>query len=314
METKWVWNSILEATVGNEPAEAVRLAVEKGLPLDKLAASWVKKDAGAVMAYSRQIADPAARMAFLDAGLASLTTTDPAAAFTQAGTLPPGPARSYHLTRSLAALARENQDAARTAIDSLPAGPDRAVALTSLAAALSDRDEAAAVSLLATIRWNDINTGSPAGRVKDEAAAVNYSPAREVIPSIQQLMTVAPAATVNTLAALPPHPDIPIAPAIQRWAGLQPEAASLWVRAQPAGPVRDQAIAGLTAWLTRVSPEPDFAAALTWAATASPDLQASLYWQTVAAWKREDRAAALAAARQLPLPPDHRARLLQLFD
>jgi hypothetical protein len=311
-ESKYLWEGVLGALTEEQPAEAVRLALEKGLPLNKLAAYWALDDIPGAMACAARMEDPAARASFIEGVLSSLTAADPAVAFQEAAKLPEGPARSRHITASLAALARENPAAARPLIERLPAGTEREVALVSLAAALSDRDEDAAVTLLSTIRWDGI---SGYQSLKEPAAgeAEAYSPARAVVPAIQQLMTVAPLATANTLAALPPDPDIPLAPAIQRWAALQPEAASSWVKSQPEGPIKNEAIRGLNDWLTKFSPEPDFEAAVSWAAAATPDYRDQLYRSIITTWKREDRPAALAAAAKLPLSASQRAIFLQLF-
>ena len=314
METKYLWEGITAQMLGSAPQEALGLALEKGIPLTDLADYWAEADPVAALAYAVEIEKPAARSEFLAGAFARLTSAEPAAAFREAGKLPPGPVRSHYLTNALAALSRENPDAARAAIQSLAPGPDREVALTSLAAALSDRDEASAVALLATIRWDGIRGPAPARGSSNTLTDTGYSPARAVVPAIQQLMTVAPLATANTLAALPPGSGIPLAPASQRWAALQPEAASAWVKQQNPGPARDEAIRGLNEWLTHVSPEPDFEAALTWAAAATPERRFSLYRQAIADWKREDRSAALAAAAKLPLQENDRARLLQFFD
>ena len=100
---------------------------------------------------------------------------------------------------------------------------------------------------------------------------------------------------------------------VLRWANLQPEAASGWVKDLPDGTVKDRAINGLTDWLVHVNPEPDYAAALSWAARASPDLRYGMYRRTLAAWNREDPAAARAAVASLPVSSQEITRLRELF-
>lgn len=138
-------------------------------------------------------------------------------------------------------------------------------------------------------------------------------------------MSAAPQVTLDALATLattsePPSGPfdrwVPLAKAVQKWAAMEPEAASGWLKNQPPGAARDLGIEGLSDWLISGSAEPDYAAALAWAGAASEERQFQFYEKTLSAWKRKDPkgAAATAAVDTLPISTETRNRLLKVIN
>jgi hypothetical protein len=318
-------NEIFMGLAKKDPPAAMKAALEISPSMARSQMqSWLREDPEAARAWLRSLTDPGQRRLFEAAALDELTGSDPAAAIRAAASLPLGARQTQIIGEAMAELARQDPAAARAAAGALPTPYARSQALVALAGSLADRDAGAATALISSIDWNLLKDTGPARweYTGIDGKSVTGSPTDwEEVPQdgkttrslLTKLMSSDPARTAETLAALPEASGAPVAAAIGVWAGQQPEAASAWVRDLPAGPARDSGIEGLTAWLTKDSPEPDFPAAVEWARSASPDRQFGILQQTFNAWKQVDPEAARQAIEQeedLPLTPQQREILI----
>ncbi len=295
-DTPEVWEGILSGIAKTDRGAAAALALEKNLKLEEYVGSWVAREPEAALTWARGLEDPVQRRRVMDLAVQELITADPRAALAELERLPAGRSRTERTAEALSALSRTDPAAARAAAESLPNPTDRQRALADLTETLAARDPAAALDILKDLSWADSAT-----------AVLEHN-------SIRQLMQSAPEATADLLAALPPERAAPISQAIRQWTASQPEAASRWLTGLPAGKVKDNAITGLTQWLTQESPEPDFEAALAWGAAAStPEHQFNSMKQTLSTWQNRDWKSARAAVDRLHLTPEQRTQLLQFF-
>ncbi len=315
-DTPLVWEGILNGLSKTDRGAAAALALEKNLKLDVYVGGWVAREPEQAMAWVRGLEDPIQHRRVLDLAVKELIASDPAAGLREIATLPAGRSRTERTAEAIAALSRSDPAAARAAADALPNPADRQRARIDLAETLAARDPAAALSIVVGLSWS-APSSLLSWTYEGEHGRSNGSTSSSAADSqgIRQLMQTSPEATASALAALPPERKAPLNQAIQQWAGQQPEAASQWVNGQPAGPVKDEAIQGLTVWLTQLSPEPDYEAALAWSAAAStPDQQYSIIQSALWRWKEQDWKAARAAVDRLPLAPEKREQLLQSFN
>ena len=312
-DTPLVWEGILNGMGKTDRGAAAALALEKNVKLDEHVGDWVAREPDAAMAWARGLEDPVQRRRVMDLAVKELISSDPRAAMDELERLPAGRSRTERTAEAIAALARTDPAAARAAAGALPNPADRQRALSDLTETLAARDPAAALTILKELSWA-IPVGwtyksskvSSSGGVSD---GQDYQ-----LQSIRQLMQSAPEATANLLAALPSERKAPVFQAVRQWAGHQPEAASRWIQAMPAGESKDTAISALNHWLTQDSPEPDFAAALAWgAAVSSPEQQFIFMQNTLSNWRNQDWKAARAAVDRLTLTPGQREQVLLNF-
>lgn len=308
---------VKEGLAKTDLAAAVAFGHAKGIPVENEIKLWLRADAGAALVWARGLADPAGQRRMLDQTLACLTEKDPKAALTEISKMPPGKARATHIAQAIAALVREDPAAARAAVEIIPNPADRRRALAAMATAMVAKDPAAAVGLVKDIDWQGLSSDH-SGRwtyVKEDGGlSTGNGAGNPAEDTVAQLITVAPSATAAALAALPLERGAPIAEAVTRWAAFQPEAASTWLKDLPPGPVKDEAIRGLTHWLTDKNPVPDYEAAIAWADAASGDEQNVMKLNTIMKWRNRDRVAARAALEKLSLDESVKTHYRNLFD
>lgn len=297
-------------------AAAVSYALEhSSYALEAKFKDWVSKDPDQALAWMRGLSDPLQRRRVEDMAFSQRIATDPAAGLKEASQLPAGQRQLRQTTEAIASLSRTDPTGARAAVDTLPTPYARQKALAALAGSLSFSEPAAAVRLIPDIDWKSLSThniesswtyASPDGGSK----SVGFTEGYALQPLVDGLMSSAPKATAEALVALPEESGAPVTAAIQKWAALEPEAASAWLKELPAGPARDQGIEGLTNWLVNENPEPDYASALAWADSASAEAREAFSINILQNWKARDPAAAAAAVANLPLDEARKAEIL----
>jgi len=317
IDPELVLNGIFEGLGKADPAAATALALEKGGSyLDGQFNNWMERDQQRALAWMRGLTNPAARRRVEDLAMTRLIANDPAAGLQVARQLPPGRSQTTHTVEAITALSRQDPAAARAEAEALPTPHTRQQALAALAVASAATDPAMAGALVSAIDWKEFAKVRPSDWSYHAADGIVLNAGSDGAPPLEstltQLMAAAPQATAEALAALPDQPDQgagPLYRAVEKWAALQPEAASAWLKEQPAGPAKDQGIQGLTNWLTTESPEPDFAAAAAWAGAASAEFQFGIYDRILRQWKSRDAGAAVAALETLPVTDAQRDQL-----
>lgn len=318
-------DEILQGLAKHDPPAAMKAAWEIGSGIAWMELSkWLDRDPEAARAWMQGVTDPGERRLVESVASAELISSDPAGALLKATALPLGVEQTRTIVAAVGELARRDPESARGMAESMPNAYARSQALAALAGSLSTQDPDAARGLIPDIDWNLLKDEKPAewhytGPDGKPASGTptNWSGNPESGKTTQNLLTKLmnsdPQRTAEAFTALPESSGAPISAAIGAWAGLQPEAASAWVRDLPGGPAKDSGIEGLATWLAKDSPEPDYAAALEWAESASPERQLGILQQTLAAWGQKDPAAAraAAAAETLPVTPEQRETLLQ---
>ena len=312
-DTPLVWEGILNGISKTDRGAAAALALEKNVKLDEYVGKWVAWEPEAALTWARGLEDPVQRRRVMDLAVQELITADPRAAMAELKRLPAGRSRTERTAEAIAALSRTDPAAARTAAQALTNPGDRQRALSDLTETLAARDPKAALGILKGLSWAREKPGwTYESANRQSSGELSRGPAHQ---SIRQLMQVAPEATANALTALPPERNAPVDQAVRNWVAHQPEAASRWIRAMPAGSSKDTAINGLAGWLISENPEPDYEAALAWGATAtSKEVQFSIMQSTFSFWKDRDWKAARAAVDRLAFTPEQRGQLLQEFN
>ena len=319
----FVLSGILAGLKKTDPAAATALALEKGGGhLDTQFKNWMERDPEQALAWMRGLTHPASRRRVEDLAMTQLIASDPAAGLEAAWYLPAGKRQTNHTVEAITALARQDPKAARAAAEAISAPHARQQALAALAGSLAGTDPAAAGALISSLDWKLLGNSYPTQwsyvSVDSKDSSGGYSGEQASETTLTKLMAAAPQVTADALAAQASASDSPFGPfltavplssAMQKWAAVQPEAASTWLKNQPPGVARDQGIEGLTTWLTSGSAEPDYTAALAWAGAASEAQQFELYQRTISPWRRKDPQAAAAAVETLSISPENRDRL-----
>ena len=327
IDERYVLHGILDGLKKSDPGAATALAMEKGRHyLEEQFKNWIMRDREQALAWMRSLTKPADRRSMEDLALTQLISADPAAGLLEARQLPTGKRQADHTVEAITALSIRDPAAARAAAEAIPAPYARQHALASLAVSLASTDSAAAAQIVASLDWKLLaNSYSSQWSYKstesnDSSGASSAGPTSEGI--LTRLMSAAPGATADALAIRavaagssngPFLIPGPLSSAVQKWANVEPEAASTWLKSQPPGPARDQGIEGLTTWLISGTADRDYPAALAWAGAASAEHQFSLYGKTISSWKNKDPEAAAAALEALPMPQADRERLRRYF-
>ncbi len=314
-DTSLVWEGILNGLGKTDQGAAAALAMERNLKPDEYIGEWVASEPERAMEWARGLEDPVQHRRALDFAVKALTHSDPAAALRESSAMPAGRARTERQAEVIAALARTDPAAAREVAEGLENPSERRIALSHLAETLATRDSAAALAIMKGFSWKD-PPGTLTWTYEDVRGRSTGGTSTETDQSaVRLLMETAPEAMANLLAGLPADRQAPLGTAVGHWVGREPEAASRWLNGQAAGPEKDEAIEALTDWLVRTSPEPDFDAALAWAAAVSTsELQFSKTLQTLEVWRGKDWKAARDAVDRLPLTPEQRETILKDFN
>ena len=306
-----VWDRITEKLSLSDPAAAANLAVEKGASLQGLLAHWAGRQPEAAFAWVHALQEGPVKRKAAEIAIRELSRTNPAAGLAATAKLPAGQTRDALNTTAVLALSSSDLTAARNVAQALPAGLGREQALGCLAEKIAGSQPHKALEVLTQISWKEIVSGEGfrwdyyvgegigrgTGFDRD-----NKEPLLSAKGALGKLLEHDAAGTVAALAAQPPEREAPLAEAIKHWAGTEPEAASAWLRDQPAGEVSDRGIDGLVNVLLDPKNN-DFDAALIWAGNASPAGREKLLRKTLNRYSQTDQAAAAAKAAELGIGP-----------
>ncbi|MES2708619.1 MAG: hypothetical protein V4726_18640 [Verrucomicrobiota bacterium] len=313
--------SLREELEKTDPAAAASQASQKNDgALTGIFTRWFDQEPEKALAWMRGLTDPVQRRVAEEVAFKKLTASDPATALKEARQLPAGGRQLNFMADAIVALAHTDPAAGLAAAESVASPFGRQKVLVALAGSLTASDPGQAAALVSKIDWRRLAETPKPEEGEDAILLRNSQTGREDpegLPDkvITGLMASVPEATANALATLPPESGGEIlGTAIGNWAGQAPEAASAWIRDQPAGPVRDRSIEALTHWLIYRSPEPDYAAALSWAEAASPEKQRWLLKDTVRRWRKSDPLAAAEAVEGLKIPEEQRDALLEMIE
>jgi hypothetical protein len=293
--------AIVEGWARVDPEKGVNFALAQDAPPSRALAAWLERDADAALAWAKGLEDADQRARMLNELVGRLSRQDPERAAAEAASLREGEMRDVRLQEAISALARKNPAAAAEAVKSAPDGLGRDLARLGLAAA--SRDPAA----LEGVDWGRISEKHGPAQPTSDPLWLGYR------NSLGELMAAAPEAVSTRIAQAGEAASVTGSMAMQQWAALEPEKASAWLRGQPAGPSRDNAIRGLTCWLTGLAVEPDFPAALAWANNATDTARGDIRRTVMGRWAKDAPDEARRALEGLNATEEERASLRALL-
>lgn len=285
----------------NDPRAGAELALTFSRTKDPDAVeTFARREPDAALKWAKEIAEPAARSRALKAIIAQWEQSAPERIGPAIQSLPAGKSKNRFIEEHAARLARTDPDPALTWAQQAELPAVQQAATAAVATALAQSDPARALEALRTLDWK--NDG-------DSVTGANFAS----FPALKALGQTAPKQAMAFAESLSGENRKNARDCVfNGWLKTKPEEASGWLAAQPPEQRQGTQVDMLINHLSN-GPEPDFDAAMQWAASTGEQLNSRLQ-QVFRQWYQTDPNAAAQALQQPGVPEDvARAILPQLY-